>query len=441
MMRQKEAGQALIFAVSALGIALMGFAGLGIDMGVMRYEKRLSQNAADGAAIAGADELRYNGGAGISGAVSDAATSNGFSGITVQNNTACPTTVTTATLTVNNPPQTGPHAADANYVEVCVAQLQSTYFMRVLGITHQTVSARAVATLAGESGPAPGCLFTLGPPGTGIGVGTSGTPSLQATSCGIEDSGNFTTNGNKVNIAAGSIGVVGNDTNNGGGTVTCGGSTSNCPVTGMPPTGDPLSYITPPCTGTGCQGPDIKISGGKCTGAGCSNVTCNGGTCTISPGAYGQISIDNNQTVVFSSGTYSVDGNFTVNAGTTETGSGVTFYITGGGALTINGGATSQFSAPTTGPYAGILFYQDPTDSSSAKIDGTSSSYFEGALYFPSAQLTFGGSSTFTNDQAAYTIIVVQDLKLAGTSTVNLKSDYSSLPGGNSIIKNAVLVE
>ena len=57
--RKEEAGQALIAAVAALGVALMGFAGLGIDMGYMRYEKRLQQTAADGAAIAGAADLLY----------------------------------------------------------------------------------------------------------------------------------------------------------------------------------------------------------------------------------------------------------------------------------------------------------------------------------------------------------------------------------------------
>ena len=54
MTRNKEAGQALIAALAALGIVLLGFAGLGIDIGYMRYEKRLQQTAADAAAIAGA---------------------------------------------------------------------------------------------------------------------------------------------------------------------------------------------------------------------------------------------------------------------------------------------------------------------------------------------------------------------------------------------------
>ena len=118
----------------------------------------------------------------------------------------------------------------------------------------------------------------------------------------------------------------------------------------------------------------------------------------------------------------------------------MTFYITNGGTVKINGGADVELSAPNSGTYAGMLFYQDPSDTSKAVIDGNSNSYYQGGLYFPGAELDFGGTS-ITNAQAAYTIIVADNLKVNGTATLNIKSDYSSLPGGVSIIKNARLVE
>ena len=56
MTRRKEAGQALVFA--ALGMTVfLGFAGLAIDMGMLRYDRRLQQSAADAAALAGASNL------------------------------------------------------------------------------------------------------------------------------------------------------------------------------------------------------------------------------------------------------------------------------------------------------------------------------------------------------------------------------------------------
>src|SRR5215467_7473270 len=56
MRPKKEAGQALILTAVGL-VVLLGFTGLGVDMGVLRYQKRLQQTAADAAAIAGATNL------------------------------------------------------------------------------------------------------------------------------------------------------------------------------------------------------------------------------------------------------------------------------------------------------------------------------------------------------------------------------------------------
>jgi uncharacterized membrane protein len=50
MTRNNERGQAL--AITALAVTLlMGFAGLAVDIGALRYQKRLQQSAADAAAI------------------------------------------------------------------------------------------------------------------------------------------------------------------------------------------------------------------------------------------------------------------------------------------------------------------------------------------------------------------------------------------------------
>jgi len=433
MRYKSEAGQAVIFTAVAM-VALMGFAGLAVDMGLMRYEKRAQQSAADGAAIAGADELRYNAGAGINSAALNAATANAFT----DNNGGAACTDSSAVgcigVVVNHPPVTGPHATDGNYVEVLVTAEQQNYFMTLVGRQKTTVTARAVATLVGAGGPAPGCVYTLGPPGVGVGVDVVGTPTLQATTCGIEDNGNFTTSGAKLNVNAGTIGVVGGDTNNGGGTVTCSVNPSQCPVNGIPAVGDPLSFLQPPAVNTPGVNFDVKK--------------------TPVPGTtYKSISINNMDVVDFPAGTYIVNGSFTINGGATvcnQSGAGctvggadnagVTFYITNGGTLKINGGADVELSAPNSGTYAGILFYQDRSDTSTAIIDGNSNSYYQGGLYFPGAELDFGGTS-LTNAKAAYTLVVADSLKVNGTATLNLDSNYSSLPGGVSIIKNARLVE
>ncbi|MGC2282256.1 MAG: pilus assembly protein TadG-related protein, partial [Candidatus Acidiferrales bacterium] len=194
MTRKSESGQALVFTALAL-VVLLGFAGLAIDMGTLRYQKRLQQSAADAAAIAGASNLASSSGGVSAGAVAASAT-NGFSAGSA--GSGCPppapaTTVGSVAVAVNNPPCSGPHNGDGKYVEVYVSEVQPTYFMSIFGVNSETITARAVATnLSGGNGG--GCLYTLGPPSSSIeGVNINGNATLNGPSCGIVDNGNFNT--------------------------------------------------------------------------------------------------------------------------------------------------------------------------------------------------------------------------------------------------------
>jgi len=197
MKSKKEAGQALVFTTLVL-VALLGFVGLGIDMGMLRYEKRLQQSAADAAAIAGATNLNPN--TGVQTGAQNASAANGFAYNTGGGACAAPPTNLTVgqvTVTVCNGPSTGPHTGNANYVEVFVSAGQQTYFMQIFGVNSKTVIARAVAT--NYSGATNGsshynCLVTLGTPASSIeGVNINGHATLNASTCGIADNGNYNT--------------------------------------------------------------------------------------------------------------------------------------------------------------------------------------------------------------------------------------------------------
>ena len=187
MKRKNEAGQALVFAAVGL-VVIIGVAGLGIDMGMLRYQKRLQQTAADSGALAGANNLAFPASGGITAGAKNASAGNGFTDGT--NN---------VTVTVNNPPTSGPHSSGANsgkYVEVLVTAVQPTYFMKVLGINSQTITARAVATNVSGVTSGGGCLYTLGAPNSAIeGVNINGSAVLNAPTCGFNDSGTFDTAG------------------------------------------------------------------------------------------------------------------------------------------------------------------------------------------------------------------------------------------------------
>ena len=106
-------------------------------------------------------------------------------------------------------------------------------------------------------------------------------------------------------------------------------------------------------------------------------------------------------------------------------------------AISISGSATVNLTAPTTGSYAGILFYTDRsvTDSHTNSINGNSSSSFQGTMYFPTTPLNFGGSGS----TAAYTILVAKDVSFTGGATLN--NNYTSLPNGISPIRTEVMAE
>jgi hypothetical protein len=171
------------------------------------------------------------------------------------------------------------------------------------------------------------------------------------------------------------------------------------------------------------------------------------GTQTLYPGVYcGGIQVTNGNTANLTPGTYIIaGGGLTVNGGN-MIGTGVTFYNTntlgsssGYKAISLGGNGTFNVSAPTSGSYEGILIFQDrsiPLGGPVSSIQGGNGAVFNGALYFPTTQLTWAGGSA----SSAYTIIVADQVMLTGNSAMNFNANYSSLTDG-SPIRVAVLGE
>jgi hypothetical protein len=160
-----------------------------------------------------------------------------------------------------------------------------------------------------------------------------------------------------------------------------------------------------------------------------------------------------------------VGGDFSAHGTTNQTGTGVTFILTGtstwpfgiggGGGEPFgismdHAGGYSQLSAPTSGTYAGILFYQDPnaTPPSGQTIEqqvsyiqrSAGGSYFTGALYFPDSILDYCASGLTCDTQTGgYTIIDAYQVNLAGT--ISWSNNYSTLPNGSPIKNISVLGE
>ena len=194
---------------------------------------------------------------------------------------------------------------------------------------------------------------------------------------------------------------------------------------------DPLAYIQAPTVGS-CAHTSFTLNNGGTSGS----------YYQLYPGTYcGGITISNGY-VNFTAGTYILaGGGFTAQGGPLMKGTGITFYNTTGTGgykgITLTGGSTSNFSAPTSGTLEGILFFQDraiPNSAEGSTVTGGSTSTFDGALYFPTTTLTYSGSSSL----GGYTIVVADKIAISGSSTLGV--NYSSLTNG-SPIKGPVLAE
>jgi hypothetical protein len=404
-LKKADEGQALVLTALAL-VVLMLMAGLGVDVGYLRYQKQQMQKAADAGAIAGALALIYNGKYKVAAQADSSANgfTSGSNGIVV---------------TVNSPPTSGPNQT-AGFVEVIVDQPQPTFFMRVGGFTSVPVRARAVASALGT---ASGCIYALDPNLSDSQTFlVDGSVSI-ASACGIYVNSSNTyalyENGNSGSIIVsngGTIDVVGN---------YYGHNFSPTPTTGIAHFSDPLASAPVPTPAPGCANPNPPNN-------------------AFTPGTYcGGIRLTGNGAYTFAPGLYTLlGGGFTASGTPTFIGSGVIFYNTfdathAYGGISLHGTAGSEFSAPTTGDQAGILFFQDrrvPVGSASSDFGGTNGETYTGALYFPTTGLSYKGTPGLN----AYTIMVGWTLDFRGSTNI---TDYKFLPGGGGPIHTAFLSE
>jgi len=406
--RRNARGQAAIFVTMSL-VPTMGLIGLVVDVGWSYWRKQAAMTAAEAAANAAAQAAMsataYScGGSGgvncqttaqncssnpVSSPPNDSiltaclyAKQNGFrnSGrqtVTVQSNTS-------------NIPVSGVSGV-SYWVKVTVSENISQTFSAVLGNTWSQIKAESISAIFGQAKGA--CVYALNPSAPDT-VLVNGTATVNA-SCGVYNDSNSSTaldvKGGG-NITANTVNIVGNYTDNGGGgtiSVMGGGSIT----TGAAIQPDPFGGVPAPSApaGHGCD----------------SNGINGGGTIHMPADGYyvvcGNIKLTGNGTQNFPAGIYIVEnGGITWNNGTV-TGTGVTFYLTANptsdyGGVSVGGSAKVTLTAPTTGTYHGILFFQDrsiPTTGAAADFEGGSNMNLTGSLYFPTTPIVYtGGSQT-----------------------------------------------
>ena len=390
-----------IAIISGLAMpCLVGFCGMGADVGYWYYRQRVLQGAADIAA--------YNGAVALSAGASASSVISGGSGDATTNGWQS----SNGTITVNTPPTSGTHK-DSHSVEVILTENEPRFFTNLFSGSTVKVSVRAVANyqVAGRA-----CMLALDKTAKNA-FQFSGNNTTNLTDCNVMsdslNSQSLGVDGNSSVTVPCAIAVGGVDASGTLNLTSCKSPTSNAE-----PAPDPYSSLPAPTIPSTCT--SVPASG------------------NLSPGKYcGGLSIKDTRTL--NSGIYVISGgDFSLNANANITGSNVMFYLTNGATLKFNGSANFNLSAPTSGTYSGILFFSDRSQASaSQQVNGTSSSVLTGALYFPTQALTINGDYSGANGcmQA-----VADTITFSGNST--LSADCSAyglssipVPGGTTLVE------
>ena len=423
-------GQTVVLFTFAV-VPLLGVVGLVVDVGWMYFRRQAAQTAADAAAAAAAAAAFSSAGGGPT---------CGTMGISCNaTEYTCPASPSTTPANniemgclyakengfvssgrqkvtfqsgVGSPP-TAPSVTISYWIVARVSEEVPQLFSSVLGFSKGYVTARA--TTGTREGSAGGCVIMLDP--TAVGLTLSGNVSL-TSGCGVYVNSN--------NAAAITL--------NGGGSITttgaartqivggCNGCANISPAaqTGVSTITDPFADMLAPTPGSCATGPQPLLGSHQ--------------TLTINPGTWcNGIDLTAQSELTLNPGTYYVRNGITIGAQTTLRGTGVTIYLESGG-VTMAGGATVDLTAPTSGYYQGVLFFQARGNATASTLVGGSGQQMNGVLYFPSAHLTYtGGSST----QATQTTIVANTGSMVGNSYISAASNtqFTGTTGGAYIVE------
>jgi hypothetical protein len=328
------------------------------------------------------------------------------------------------------------------WVTYRVVQKVPQMFSALLGFPNGLVAARSTAVIIGAND----CIFAMDPSGSGA-MNVSGSAELVA-SCGLYVNSSsptaLTCNGHGSSLSyaydATEYDIVG------GNGCSYDNLQNATPNTGVAHITDPLAGLSAPALPTNCDhsspggGPYVVDVGG-----GVADTT----PVPLSPGVYcGGINVKKGK-AVFGSGTYILVGGGLQTQNTNshiDATAGVFIYNTFGtvngtnysfGGVDIVANSDAKMAAMSTGPYAGILYFENRSaPASTDTFSGGSNSTYQGTFYAINSEIDLNGNPSVTS--ASYTLIVANRINLVGSSYLN--NDYSSLPGG-SPIQQLALVE
>ena len=357
---------------------LIGAAGLTSDTIQWALVRRALQRQADSAALAGAYAMTQN--RDVSSTVTADLQKNNNFGMR-----------TTPVIQVG--PTSGPFAGDTSVVRVSITSRTRLPFTGAFMRQGIVISAEATAGLRQDGEY---CMLALDTTNS-LAITNSGSTIVNAA-CGMHANsfGEPAINGaGNATITASPVSAVGNVDNRSNqftqGTVFQPYSVAQR---------DPFASLPLPAISNSPNNGDVRSNQNR----------------TLNPGTYRGMDIQG--TATLNPGTYFIDGRangnnqnknlgFNLGAQARVTGTGVTIVLTMNNppangtsnlvaGMTMHGGAMVNLTAPTSGTYRGVLFYQDPratTMGEDVVINGNTGSRLQGAIYIPRNLIRMNGNS------------------------------------------------
>ena len=396
-LHRSERGNIIVLGAATMPL-VMGGAAMALDTVQIELWKRQMQRSADSSAIAGAYALAQ-------GAAANQAVSNDLdehNKPTLLTTTVTPGSFAAGTIASATCAARALNPCYGRAIQVDLVSERRMPFLSMFTNDTVTVRGRAVAAVIAQGEY---CMISLYN-GTDAGIVASGGSQV-GLGCGMATNSRASsavlTNGNNTLITATPIAAVGGLVGTGN---NFGSTTTLQPYTS--PQTDPFEQLPFPTPTDSCT--DAFDAANP------------------QPGCYSSMNIQSNVTLPPGQYIIANGGDFSVSSGANVSGSGVTIFMTGtrsnghAGDFTLNGGGTINLSAPETGTYAGMLFFQDraipygtTNNDADVKINGGGSMTLKGAFYFPKADIKYAGNAT-----SSFTCLqmVGQKLDFAGNMSI-----------------------
>ena len=398
-------------------IVLLGMAALAIDGGMLYLQRRMAQNAADAASLAGAlaiaqgygsDQIEY--------IVFERVKDNGFDASGSE-----------TSVVVNWPPIfPSPYAGNSNYIQVSITENIASAFAHFVYSGPLAVTVEAVAHARVHEDLAPGYAIFGASLDECRTLSFDGTPTLELTgggsivsnsnaSCGCDATGGSGVKDGSAEVTVyhgGNIMIAGCWQHNGDS-----GSISPIPVTGLPQQSVPAPPI-PDCSDLDDYGA-VKVKNFE----------------TILPGKYESLSFTSQSSATMSPGLYCIYGKNESNWGFQTIGQaklfgdGVMIYLmeeaggfssSGGSQIFVN--ASDTLTDASGNEWAGMLIYLHPGNSSEVILTGTSDSWYVGSIYALASHCTGQGTD---GGVALQTQLICDTIRITGTGDIDINYDMS----------------